>query len=70
MNGYSTWFPPNQVNKNMVATNTQNPGLANGLNFILLMYDVWARGRIPRIRILSNSANTPPNLLGMALRIA
>ena len=49
--------------------NSQNIACVRGLKVLALKCEVWIIGSINKIRILNTSINTPPNLLGIVLRI-
>jgi hypothetical protein len=53
-----------------LATNNQKKKLKMGRNLGLLMGDRSIKGMTNKTRIAPNIARTPPNLFGIALKIA
>ena len=68
--GSSIGNPPNTNNKKKFDTKAQNPNLAKGLKVELFTLEVCTNGNTNKINKLPPIATTPPNLLGMALKMA
>jgi hypothetical protein len=68
--GCSTGHPPICVNKKKFATKNQNAICDNGLNCILLIFDVCTNGNANSTNSDEAKAKTPNNLSGILLKIA
>jgi len=61
---------PNQPNNNTSPTNNQKKHWINDTNLLLFDLKRPNKGNKNKIKIEPNIATTPPNLLGIALKIA
>ena len=68
--GVSTGLPPNNVNKMKLKINSQKKIFPIGLKTKGLIKLEWTKGKINKIMIEHIKARNPPNLLGIALKIA
>ena len=66
----SAGFPPTYINTKKSNANNKTQILQAGLNKQDLILEVSNQGNKPRRAIALNIASTPPNLSGIALRIA
>ena len=70
MKGGSTGLIPIQVSSAVVVKNNQNIIFLIGLNIGLFCFEVNVIGKVYKTKIDMRSAITPPNLFGMARKIA
>lgn len=68
--GCSTRQEPNQPNKKTFVTNNQKKNWLNFTNLFVFALKLPKKGNKKSIKIAENIAITPPNLLGIALKIA
>ena len=66
----SAGLPPIYISTRKFIANNKTHILQTGLNKQDLTFDVSSQGNNPKAAIEPNIANTPPNLSGMALKIA
>lgn len=70
MKGGSIWTCPKTPNNKKLHTKKPNNNLEIGLKALPLIIDLSTIGNINKIKIAATIAITPPNLSGIALKIA